>query len=294
MAKKAGRLTQFLPVRTAWPIVDVIEMFAGDFAILTPSAYLSKDQEENFQKLYTQCIQDGYFCKSDWVDWCTATRIPFRPKMDTSSMICAESIIDIRKMSDMCEDVLPHIGSFVEERIWGPLATYTHTPNQRILAGAIASTLPLLKHQHCALSKIGSQSPIVSKEIYNSLTAHYRTPTMIWKKNGRSAIPLLPLGTQYVPPIVENLDDISSDIFIAKILQTTKQQYIAHCVFEIPEKIALDTILSRKLRNFLYYRILIEWFRYRRHSYTICYEDILRERADIIYRSSCEYILEKI
>ena len=60
-------------------------------------------------------------------------------------------------------------------------------------------------------------------------------------------------------------------------------RWIAHLVLEVPQ--ALDDILTTYLRT----RLQISWYRYRRHSEKICFEDILRERSDLLYRSLMEF-----
>ena len=179
-------------------------------------------------------------------------------------------------MSDICEDYIPHIGAFLDDFLWAG----QNLSKQRVLGGAIASTLPLLKHGQCALYKASEQHPRLPQQQHKSLTPHHRTPTMLWKKSSGTAKPLLPIAAQYHPPKVSNLHSISSDIFIAKIL-LLEQSWHAHLILPV-------TVAEELIRPQMYARLLIAWFRYRRHNPKICYEDILRERNDILYRTSIE------
>ena len=274
--RPSGRIPQPQFLRIALPNLEVMEPMAGDFAILQPSEYLPVELEEKFQNLYREAILEGIFCKNEWTNWCNACRIPTSVVHENTFPINGEALLPLSLMSDIAEDLLPHLGLFISELLWGE-----RPQNASVLNGAIASTLPILPHGHCPLSKIGNQKPRLDKIWHNSLTAHYRTPTSIWTKSNNHYTSLLSIAEQYLPENIEN-QEILPDIFIGKMIFLQDGSCHGHLVHPINK-------ISSHCIDYIEMRLLLEWYRYRRHNYNITYEDILRERADVVYRAFSEY-----
>lgn len=302
---KTGRLHQPVPLRTAWPLAETLEEYAGDSAILnTPKyqrfqkyhpnsldEYSWKETEELFQKKYRSYIQEGLFDEILWRDICIKLHLQYETKHESCEQLSAQKQLSDALLSDICEDHLPQIGLFSDELIFGPLSESWLPYSMRQLGGAICAMLPLLEHGHSAIAKLSSQRPKISPDIYSSLTAYHRTPFMLWKKKENSknqtndrVEPLLPLGTQYIPEAsVKNLP--STDYFLGKIIKLG-DHFVVSCAFgleNIQEILFLRQILTSRLR--------IEWIRYQRYS-RITWEDILRERGDILYRTASEFLFE--
>ena len=278
---RSRHLAQHVPMRTAWPTLQVMEPMSGDFGVIQPSTLSHiAPYESTFLDLYTRAITLGEFNWTEWSKWAEQCDIPTLPWLENSMPVRAQTLLSLELMSNICEDYIPQIGLFVDELFWngqGRLDLW-------LLGGAIAATLPLLKHSHCALYKISEQQPRLRDPLHKSLTAHHRTPTMFWRKDGTTAHPMLPVGEQYIPKMVQNLDTIDSEYFIAKIIYMTDDTSSGYANFILP----IPTNIATQLQSYLKTRLLIAWFRYRRHNYKICFEDILRERSDLIYRSYFE------
>lgn len=274
---RGRRLAQHVPARTAWPTLHVLEPMSGEFGVLQPPNNPRIAAEEStFMDLYTSAIHNGLINLEQWHSWCNKTGIPFTPWHETSGVVRAETLIPLEVLSNLCEDFVPHIGAFIHDLLWGGFAGPT------ILSGAIASTLPLLKNGQCVLAKVADRRPkLTPAEYHQSLTAHHRTPTMIWRKSGNSVYPALPLAQQYHPSSLNNLEYLP-DTFVGKII-CINHQWVPHFVAPVHQpEIAIRVTKAR---------LLLAWFRYRRHSHNICLEDILRERSDIIYRTNTEIII---
>lgn len=280
---KSRRLAQHVPARTAWPTLEVLEPMSGDFGVVQPPTFPDYiEHEPEFNQLYQDALHHGKYDENAWKCWATKCRIPTVPWLEKSAVVVAQRLIALEDLSNICEDYVPHIGLFIDDLLWAG----EHHRDLSRLGGAIASTLPLLKHGHTPLYKISNQQPKLRTDLHQSLTAHFRTPTMLWQKTNDGVKALLPIGQQYIPNHVSNLDAIESEVFVAKILYiddgTGKQTWKAHFVLPVPSE--LNVLLPR----FLTTRLQIAWYRYRRHNHKICFEDILRERADILYRSVFE------
>jgi len=105
---------------------------------------------------------------------------------------------------------------------------------------------------------------------------------MIWAIEDGYVKPLLPLAIQYHPQVrVKNLP--TSSFMIGKVIQI-QNQWVAHFVLPLNN----NEFLSENIRI----RLQVEWLRAQRHCSNLFFEDILRERADIIYRYAAEYLHE--
>lgn len=294
--RKGARLYQPIPLRTAWPLAQTIEEYSGDHGVLHALKYetfqkLHPDSlnhadwletDDTFQKEYRSCIEGHVFKDDTWRGFCQKLHLQFELKHDSCQILLAHMPLSNALLSDICEDHLPQIGLFVDELIFGPL-TQKRLPNpMRQLAGAVCSTLPLLRHGHSAVVKLSTQRPRATEAIHGSLTAHQRTPFMLWKRTElNGAMPLLPIGEQYIPDsIVENIPD--SPYFIGKIIKTP-ENFAVTCGMGISDASLLQKILLPRLK--------IEWIRYQRYS-KITWEDILRERGDVLYRTASELHFE--
>ena len=268
-------MAQHVPARTAWPILKVWEPMSGDFGVLQPAQIAQISQEDDlFLNLYKDGLHNGLFDVDQWQEWCNRTGVPFRVWHETSGVVEGESLIPLDVLSNLCEDLVPHIGAFLDDLLWGGFEGST------VLGGAIASTLPLLKHGQCVLSKIHDYRPKISPLSYHqSLTAHHRTPTMIWRKSDGTLEPMLPLARQYSIDSIDNYGALPNT-FVAKVIRID-QRWKAHFILPFDN--------SQTLIRALHTRLLLEWFRYRRHSHNICFEDILRGRSDLIYRTITEF-----
>ena len=279
---RSRHLALHVPMRTAWPTLNVREPMSGDFGVLqSPSIEHITKHDATFFNLYERAVTLGEFSLEEWSQWADICGIPTTLWQENCAPVRAQTLLSLELMSNICEDYVPHIGLFMDELLWNG----QNRVDLWILGGAIAATLPLLKHSHCPLYKVAEQHPKLREPLHRSLTAHHRTPTMLWKKTGHTAKNLLPLGKQYIPSTIDNLDCIQTEYFIAKIIYMTgdTSHWNANFILPVPTTVASD------LQSYLHTRLLIAWFRYRRHNSKICFEDILRERSDIIYRSVFEF-----
>ena len=296
--RKSGRLYQPILLRTAWPLAEKVEEYSGDSAILHTPKYKDFKQihpksldectwnaiEDSFQKEYLSYIEGKGFNEPVWREICQKLQLQYEIKHERCEMIPARKKLSNALLSDICEDHLPQIGLFSDELIFGPLSERRLPNSMRQLAGAVCSMLPLLEHGQSTITKISSQRPRIIDDIYYSLTAYHRTPFMLWKKKRAHLDHVeaqLPIADQYVPSSsVENLPD--APYFLGKIIKQG-DHFVLSCAFGISE---IDL-----LRQILTDRHQIEWIRYQRYS-RISWEDLLREKGDLLYRTASELIFE--
>jgi hypothetical protein len=292
---RRGILPQHIPVRTAWPLKTPTESDAGDFAILhaPPFHDFSKwnatiaepefvELEKEFVELYHQCIEGVAFDELRWKSWSNRMNLSYQTTHEITDPLIGETYIPIDYLSDLCEDYIPGLGLFATALIWGPFANKELPSPIRQLAGAICSTIPLLNYKHSPASKAFEQRPKLPLPIHQSLSSHCRYPYMIWAIEDGYVKPLLPLAIQYHPQVrVNNLPP--SSFMIGKVIQI-QNQWVAHFVLPLNS----NDFLSENIQM----RLQVEWLRAQRHCSTLFFEDILRERADILYRYAAEYLYE--
>ena len=241
---RSRHLAQHVPMRTAWPTLEVLEPMSGDFGVLqSPSTEHIEKHETIFRSLYTRALTEGEFSITEWSNWAQYCSIPTTPWLENCAPVRAREPLSVELMSNICEDYIPHIGLFVDELMWNGqnrLDLWT-------LGGAIASTLPLLRHSHCPLYKMSEQQPKLREPLHKSLTAHHRTPTMLWQREGDTAKPMLHMGTQYIPNKVQNLDSIASKFFIAKIIYMTGDTSHWYANFVLPVPAEKASVLQDKM-----------------------------------------------
>ena len=180
-------MAQHVPARTV-VILNVWEPMSGDFGVLQP-AQLSQIaiEDQYFFNLYKDGLHCGQFNTERWKEWCDKTGVPFTPWHETSGVVEGQTLIPLDVLSNLCEDLVPHIGAFLDDLLWGGFEGST------ILGGAIAS-IPLLKHGQCVYQNHDYRPKYRHYHIIN-LTSHHKLPT-IWKKI-RGHPTTLTIGRQY-------------------------------------------------------------------------------------------------
>ena len=291
-----GKCPQHVPVRTAWPLLYPTDSASGDFAVLKSPTFetfcqhrqssLSQMEfntlEQRFFYLYHQYIQGLTYDQTQWSDWTKQYSLSHVFEHDISPPLSASVQIPLTFLSDLSEDYLPEIGSFYHSLIWGAVGEDLLHRHMKILAGAVCSTLPLLQYHHSPAAKAFDQRPKLPEQIHQSLSTHCRTPAMLWSIEKNAVHPLLPIASQYSPTgPIHNLP--ATQFMIAKIIQVD-HQWTAHFVFPFEHLGSLVEELSLRLQ--------IEWLRGQRHCSTLVFEDILRDRADILYRYAAEHLFD--
>ena len=187
-------------------------------------------------------------------------------RLNPTSELCSEIFL-----ANLTEDWIPDIGLFGQERVLGPFAPY---PAWKILCGAILCFSPLLKH---GVTPAGRFVDTQKSNHTLSLGLQAKTPCMLWKQKDQCVEPLLPLATHYRPTgKIHKLPN--QTCFVARI-SPLQAGWTASCVLPVPE---IET-------KYLYNRLLLEWLKLQRSNARIFWEDILRYRSELIYRSILEY-----
>ena len=248
-------------LRDRYPIEqNLLDPWAGDecFYPIEDHDFAQAVHDNDLLKQYiTTAKQKGY------------SRIP---KHDDYQLLKAEYLCPLSYLANITEDWVPDIGMFAQERVLGPFAPFNHF---RVLCGAILCFSPLLKH---GITPAGRFSD-TQKSIYSVVIGiQAKSPCMIWKQDGNGhVIPLLPIAPQYIPKDpVQNIP--KEQYFIGRICPTI-HGWITCCALPIP------VVETQYITNM----ISMEWLKLQQSNALMFWEDVLRYRGELIYRSALEY-----
>lgn len=201
------------------------------------------------------------------------------PFYDHHRLLPGDKRLTDELLGGIAEDMIPDIGLYAAERVFGPFGDLAFEKKElRMLAGAVLCFGGSLEHGVTAAGRHGHRKPKPNKSVLGSLAALARTPTCIWRiEADRSATPLISLSKRYKPEgPVANLPE--TEFMVSRIL-FTHDGPVACCVLP----------LARIDPKPVQWRLLLEWMDLQRHSSRLFWEDLLRYRGELLYRSSCEW-----
>jgi hypothetical protein len=248
-------------LRDRWPVEqDLLDPWAGD-EVFYPIEDLNYSQSLHNE----QCLEE-YIKKANKKGY---SRIP---TYDDSYVQKATQLCSLSFLANLTEDWVPDIAMFAEERVLGPFAPY---PQLKILCGAILCFSPLLKH---GITAAGRFADTQKSAFGSALGIQAKSPCMIWQQTiNKEVKPLLPMSERYIPQErVHGLPD--SSFFIGRICPT-KDGWQASCLLPIP-------IVGAR---YVYNMLTMEWLKLQQSDARMFWEDVLRYRSELIYRSALEY-----
>ena len=247
-------------LRDRYPIIqDQLDPWGGD-------EYFYPIEDIDFNLSLYNIKKRGEYIKSRSRDGFSTDLIHDGSRLNTPTELCS-----VHFLANLTEDWVPDIGMFGQERVLGPFAPYS---SLQVLCGAILCFSPLLKH---GVTPAGRFADTQKSDCILSLGTQAKTPCMLWRQQDQHVFPLLPLAQHYHPiGKVQNLPN--QELFIARISPLTSH-WEASCVLPIP---AAHT-------KYLYNRLMLEWLKLQQSNTRVFWEDILRYRSELVYRSILEY-----
>lgn len=192
-------------------------------------------------------------------------------------------------LAHIVEDRLPDVRVLLE-RALGPFAEL-HLPPRVVTAGAaILGKAPLLRAGVRCYERLLKDKPKPPAAHRAVLRAVLNAPAMLWRLDGPRATPLLPLSNHYRPddpwlaptwrlghPLPDLLEGVPAVVALG--IHTPDRFWLAGVV-PFP-RIPSPQILLR--------RLTLEHQRLRRHDRRLTWEDLLRNRPEVLYRTACEW-----
>ena len=191
----------------------------------------------------------------------------------------AEGPVSDEVIAHFCEDWVPDVGLFAAERVLGPWAM-SATRGQKIVATAALCMSPLLPPAIRPVTRASRSEPRAPAEVRGPLVAVLRAPVALWAVEGASVRPLIPLAPQFLPdgPIADLPQGVPA--FVGRVVQLQAGGAFVRTALGLP--VCPDpAVLMRRLR--------LELLRLRRHGRGLSWEDLLRDRGELVLRTCCEW-----
>ena len=184
-------------------------------------------------------------------------------------------------LSDVAEDWLPDVGLFGPERVLGPWAGLALAPRVRVAVGAVLAFSPLVPPSLRPIGRLIKNEPRPSVDVRGALVAIHLAPPMLWetRPDGR-LLPLLPLARRFRPAVGPVARVPDAPAVLGRAVPGPDGWFLAAA---LPLPAVPDPApVARRLRG--------ELLRLRRHDRRITWEDLLRDRGELLYRSACEAV----
>jgi hypothetical protein len=182
-------------------------------------------------------------------------------------------------MSDITENQLPQVGLVAPDRFLGPWADEPLPRWVRVQVAAAMMFVPELDPGVPAWARRIKREPMPAAPVRQSIRVISRTPPMVWKVDGDVLEPLLPLGERFMPRgPVAGIPDVPA--VIGRVIACESGSYLAAGLPLIRSPPV--SVIERRLR--------LELLRLRRGERRLSWEDVLRERGEVLYRSCFEWL----
>jgi hypothetical protein len=276
----------------AWPeSLDPLDPYGGDEVLEALGSFDNYQEYSRGEKLE----------QAAWAEWdarfCTAMRsilrgidahqelalsarmlqIDHEPTHDKRPPRVAPMPISDSRLSDAVENWVPDIGVVAPDRVLGPWADEPIPRWLRSLCGKVLSFSPLLAPAVRPMGRECRSRPRPHLDQRRCMIAMLRAPTMLWWTDPLESA--LPISDRWAPSgEVSGLP--SSPAFIGRIYRSVEGWH-ACCVMPLP---------LRPDPSPLEARLRLELMRLRRFERRMTWEDLLRDRGEVVYRSLCEQL----
>jgi len=243
---------------------------------LDVEAYAFLDLE--FERVY-RAILDG---QADWssIDP-LAEALLIGPDLTHDRRPPGEALATIpdQQLADIAENQIPGVGLVGPDRILGPWADEPLPAWLRIQVGAIMAFVPEIDPGVPSWARAIKRKPRPPTEVRQTLRVMARAAPNIWIVEGDELVPLLPLEKRFLPrgPVI---DVPNVPAVIGRVVHGQQGPFL---VASIPLlRVPPAEVIERRMR--------LEWLRLRRRERRLTWEDVLRERSEVLYRSCCEWL----
>lgn len=204
---------------------------------------------------------------------------PFRH--DWRSPHPARRVLSDGWLGETAEDLVPDVGVHAPDRILGPWADLDLPWRVRLSAASLLVYAPLSRQAVRPAARARDAKPHLPVWVRNGLKAVFLAPPMLWRVEADGSLsPRLPLSRTWTPegPVLNAPRGVGDVLGRAVLSREGWWLASALPMGEVPED--LEPVLAR---------MEVAGWRQRRHSPRLTWEDLLRDRGEVLYRSLCEW-----
>ncbi len=183
------------------------------------------------------------------------------------------------ELSDIAENQLPEVGLVGPDRILGPWADEPLPRWLRVQVAAVMAFVPEVDPGVPPWARAIKRRPRPDTEVRQSLRVMSRSAPSLWTVEGDRLESLLPLGHRFrhAGPVC-GVPDVET--VVGRVVSTADGLQL---VASIP-------LIRRPPVEVIRRRVWLEWLRLRRRERRLSFEDTLRERSEVLYRSCMEWL----
>lgn len=243
---------------------------------LDPEAYAFLDLE--FERVY-RAILDGQAHWSDIEPLAEALLLGHELTHDQRPPGEALAPIPDQQLADIAENHLPGVGLVGPGRIVGPWADEPLPAWLRVQVGAIMAFVPEVDPGVPSWARAIKRKPRPPTEVRQTLRVMARAAPNVWVVHGDELVPLLPIGKHFLPrgPVL-GVPDVPA--VVGRVVHGQQGPFLVASVPLL--RVPPFEVIERRVR--------LEWLRLRRRERRLTWEDALRERSEVLYRSCCEWL----
>jgi len=265
---------------------DEVRRDEGDFdehLFYAPVAKLSREDFHEWDRRFFEAyrgVLDG------WLPWGATDEAAGRlglvgPRThDSRPLRSAPLQLSDALFSDLIEDWVPDVGLLAPDRVLGPWADLALPRHIRMVAGVALGFSPLLDPAVLPLARVTRKQPRPPADIATSVRAVTYVPPMLWQVKGAHLEPLLPMSPSMEPNGRVAGIPRGAVAVIGRVVPSPKGWWLVG-------GLALPSVPDLQI---LLRRLELEQLRLRRHSRRLTWEDFLRDRGEVLYRSCLEWL----
>lgn len=192
----------------------------------------------------------------------------------------AVEIVDDDVICDLTEDWLPSVGLTAPGRLLGPFGMLDLPRRVRVFAGACLAFPPAMYPSIRPMSRPCRSKPKSPLAVRSGLIATLRAPMMLWRHHGGGVLePLLPVFRHHIPQEpVRRVPD--APVVLGRAVAFPGGWWLA-CALPLPVAPDPEIVLRRAT---------LEYQRLRRHDRRLTWEDLLRDRGELLVRTCAEWL----
>ena len=184
-------------------------------------------------------------------------------------------------LCDLTEDWVPGLGVVAPPRVVGPWSMLDLPRRVRIASGASMACTPLFPPSIRPMSRPCRTKPKAAPEVRSALIAVLRSPAMVWTPTPDGGLEaLMPLARRSRPegPVAGVPD---APAVVGRVVALVDGGWFLSCGLPL-SSVPDAAVLTR--------RMVLEYRRLRRHDRRMTWEDLLRDRGELVARTACEWL----